>query len=456
MRILIERPQTRDTLPSSLTGTVVESVPTSEDSPADIVLPSAKVQADAPISAPLDLPIEVQLSNSISEIPTTSAASESELPTESTAPMTDQGEQAYAIIDIDSDVADEKKILLMLDQEMTFGSSELADVVLSDHSSVSPLHVSVKMQKNGCEIRDMGSATGISVDGRPVTFANLTSSSDIIVGDSLLRITVFGFSQTEQTAKEPVAGANVAIEPTVSRVIRRDRMTGGVPNSDQRPFRDGLEHQDLSVFRSALHAAAWTRQPWLLDYCRGIAAGPDLDRWEAVRLFALLGEPSDLDIVIQILRNPRNKAARFEIARLFGHWAVIEDLIVTMESNQPHDVVRAAEAFSGITGINIDSSERVALLPEDGSEPDEFEQEFLDRVFLPDLPKAKQFWNQQQASYKKGTRWCCGNNASAGSTSFRVSLDLRSRWEVTLRDHYHGYSTEAFVELLRFQCPFSG
>lgn len=65
------------------------------------------------------------------------------------------------------------------------------------------------------------------------------------------------------------------------------------------------------------------------------------------------------------------------------------ELIALMGSADPRLAVAAGTAFSVITGADIDSGRRVALPPEDGSEPDDFSKEFLDEAWLPDPVKAR-------------------------------------------------------------------
>lgn len=72
-----------------------------------------------------------------------------------------------------------------------------------------------------------------------------------------------------------------------------------------------------------------------------------------------------------------------------GRPADARELIALMGSTDLRLAVAAGMAFTVITGADIDSDRRVALPPEDGSEPDEFAREFLDEAWLPDPAKAR-------------------------------------------------------------------
>ena len=53
-----------------------------------------------------------------------------------------------------------------------------------------------------------------------------------------------------------------------------------------------------------------------------------------------------------------------------------------------------------MTGFDIESDDRVELPPADGSEPDEFEKEFLDEAILPDAEKAESQWREVKLEYE--------------------------------------------------------
>ncbi len=72
-----------------------------------------------------------------------------------------------------------------------------------------------------------------------------------------------------------------------------------------------------------------------------------------------------------------------------GRPADARELVALMGSTDPRLAVAAGMAFTVITGADVDSDRRVALPPEDGSEPDEFAREFLDEAWLPDPVKAR-------------------------------------------------------------------
>ena len=110
-----------------------------------------------------------------------------------------------------------------------------------------------------------------------------------------------------------------------------------------------------------------------------------------------------------------------------------------MQSDDVMTAVSAGYAFTKITGFEIASESRVPAPPADGSEPDDFESEFLDEVFLPDHERAHAYWDQVESQFAKGTRWCRGFEVSRGLTKEVLqALDMQSRWEACLRAKYAG------------------
>lgn len=207
-------------------------------------------------------------------------------------------------------------------------------------------------------------------------------------------------------------------------------------------------NEDPTVRREAMLAAAWTRQPWLLDHCRKLSFDRSPEDWDAILLLAILGQPSDLERILAIARAAELGPIRFQALATFGHPDVVELLLEGMGSEDAATAAAAGEAFTKITGFDVESDERVTVPPEDGSEPDEFEQEFLDEVNLPDPEAARAHWEKVKEDFSQGTRWRRGLNLSEGTTDeILPQLDLESRWETCLRGRFEGTWQESLVSL---------
>jgi uncharacterized protein (TIGR02270 family) len=222
----------------------------------------------------------------------------------------------------------------------------------------------------------------------------------------------------------------------------------------ERPYTIALRDDNKAVRREALLAAVWTRQMWLLDDVRRMAQTPTPEDWDALWLLAVLGQPADLRRVLTIGKAAELGSRRFQAYASFGHPGVIDDLLVNMDSKNANESVAAGVAFRKITGIDIDSGERVALPPEDGSEPDEFEKEFLDEAFLPNSQLARNEWQKVAKDFAQGTRWRSGLNVSNQVTpDLLARLDMESRWELRLRDRFDGRWMGTIADLVALRTP---
>lgn len=219
-----------------------------------------------------------------------------------------------------------------------------------------------------------------------------------------------------------------------------------------------IHDEDQKVRREAMQAAVWNRQQWLLEHCRKLSNNPLPEHGDAIYLLAILGKPTDLEHILAAGKAGELGPQRFRALGAFGHPAVINVLLEELASENPHTAMAAAAAFTKITGAEIDSDKRVQLPPQDGHEPDEFEREFLDEVFLPSVELAREHWKKVREAFSKGSRWCRGFDLSRGATNdILAQLDLESRWEACLRGKFEGTWHGSLIDLEAFpQKPLTG
>ncbi len=220
---------------------------------------------------------------------------------------------------------------------------------------------------------------------------------------------------------------------------------------DARAYEAGMRDAEPSVRREAMLSAAWARQPSVLAYRREMAAKPVRDNLDALVLLAVLGQPEHLPAILAAAATPGLGPRRFHLLGTFGHPAGVEPLLQAMAGDDLRAAVAAGAAFLKITGQSVESTSRVELPPEDGSEPDEFEKEFLEDAMLPDARAAAAYWEAQKARFAQGTRWARGFDVSRGAPDDVLArLDLESRWEACLRGRFEGTWAGSPIDLERF------
>jgi uncharacterized protein (TIGR02270 family) len=214
----------------------------------------------------------------------------------------------------------------------------------------------------------------------------------------------------------------------------------GLP-MDPKAYAAAVRDDDPAVRGTALEAGAWCGEPGVLALGRKVAEEPTVDNLGALELLAALGGPGDQQLMTGIGGAHDLGPDRFRLLGAYGNPAlmnlVLEGII---DPDDPASAMAAGAAFTKITGYDVESHDnRVTVPPADGSEPDEFEAEFLDEVFLPDPRKAWGYWEKVKDKLSGASRVCRGFDLAGGLNSEQFEqMDMESRWEVILRAKYSG------------------
>jgi uncharacterized protein (TIGR02270 family) len=208
---------------------------------------------------------------------------------------------------------------------------------------------------------------------------------------------------------------------------------------DAKAYGAAMRDDDPGVRRAALEAGAWCGEPGVLAFGRKAAEDPRAEYVDALYLLAVLGGPEDLIAMTHIAAAQALGPARYRLLGAYGNPALMGAILDGMADADARTAVAAGAAFFKMTGHDVESNYRVTLPPADGSEPDEFEAEFLDDAFLPDQERARRLWAEIEGSFADAARICRGFNLQQGIDQAGFALlDMESRWEVCLRARYHG------------------
>lgn len=351
-----------------------------------------------------------------------------------------------------------RTVLLRVGQVVKVGRTEWADFPVPSDDHMSGVHFALRCENDGCHIEDLESTNGTLVNDERIVAAVLNNGDTIRAGCTtfVVELEAAGGASAQpgqregpgriSTRESLAAAARVTVSdgPFVPPILRAAAASG-------RPYDKALVDEDPLVRREAILAAVWTRQPWLLGYCRWIATQPTPEDWDTLWLLAVLGQPSDVESVLAIGRTTTLGSRRFGLYASYGHPRTVKDLLVSMASKDPNTAVAAGVAFTKITGADVDSPQRVTLPPEDGREPDEFEKEFLEEAFLPSAENAEQHWKAVQDRFARGVRWRRGLDLSQGaSPELLAQLDMEGRYEACLRGKYEGTWQGTPQQLERF------
>jgi uncharacterized protein (TIGR02270 family) len=212
----------------------------------------------------------------------------------------------------------------------------------------------------------------------------------------------------------------------------------GIP-IEPKQYAAAMRDDDAGVREAALRTAAWTGVAGALNIARAAMAAPAKDQIASYRILAALAEPGDLATIQTLVGTPALGPDRFALAASFGHPALAPVLLEHLSAPDKRDAIAAGEAFSRLTGADLGPGEQITLPPEDGSEPDEFEKEFLDTGTMPDPAKARAHWDRVGPTLMHLTRIAHGRDISTTIPADAYSwLDMQARYEYWMRARFRG------------------
>ena len=211
-----------------------------------------------------------------------------------------------------------------------------------------------------------------------------------------------------------------------------------------------LRDAEPALATAALETGAWCGVPAVLSALRQLVEPATPERLAALQLLAVIGTPDDAPRIDAALANVALGPNRFSLARAFGAPALVPRILAALDDADPATAAAAGAAFERMTGIDIESNESAAVPPEDGGEPDEFDAEFQDEVFLPDAAKARREWEQLRAQVEMVPRLCRGVDATRAHDVFGSAIDMQSRRDICLRGRFTRSWPGSLLDLSRF------
>lgn len=211
-------------------------------------------------------------------------------------------------------------------------------------------------------------------------------------------------------------------------VAHADR-PGQAVASAPRPYREALARKAPAVRHAVWAGAAWGGHFNALAALReAVRAGDPV----AVHWLCVLGTADDAQLIGKTVMAWPEAGARCAALARFGHPAVLPTLVRWMEDADPVQAHAAGEAFSRITGADVQGERRTLPV---AAQADDFEREMAPSVWIPDPAKAKRALERDGTAWNSGTRWCRGRQTDAASidADTLAALDLQARWEAAAR-----------------------
>jgi pSer/pThr/pTyr-binding forkhead associated (FHA) protein len=410
-------------------------------------LPSSPALADSP-----DVPL---LSDIPPEEPASHNARNTVLSDAETPPATST--TGGAVIQICSDNFAGQKIWLAPQQSVVVGRSPDVDRSFADVPGLANHHFAVEWNERGLHVIDLNSGSPTFVNDQLVNITQLQPGDTIRAGDLIAQVRQIGDRTVKVASSElPDVRVNRAHEsPQVTAVASAVRPTARNVTVVPQSYGAVQSDPDEEVRRAALHAAAWSGQGWLLDFCRAMAQRVDPTWQETYYVYAIIAPPAELPMMHALLSATTLGPARFRIASAFAHPATIPYLLDHLAHEDAATAFSAGQAFRRMLGVDLDSDRRGSIsLPGDDSD-DDFDKEFQQQVWLPDAATAKSHWDSVKSSMENATRVYYGFvvNDRWDETHAR-NVDLETRWELFLRARFHGHWTGSPAVLERLSRPY--
>ncbi|NOJ80291.1 hypothetical protein HNV28_18445, partial [Myxococcus xanthus] len=161
-----------------------------------------------------------------------------------------------------------------------------------------------------------------------------------------------------------------------------------------------------------------------------------------------LGGQADLPLFEEALGRRELGPERFLLAGTFGHPGLMEEVLHAMESGGPAVAAAAANSFRKLTGLDVNTAHRVAVLSTQDLEEAEASTE---EVHIPDAVAARNHWGRLKGALSGVPRLCMGTDALKGWTQeWLLGLPLDARWEHALRAHFETGQGGGVFALERF------
>ena len=172
-------------------------------------------------------------------------------------------------------------------------------------------------------------------------------------------------------------------------------------------LRDALDDDSPALRLAALRASARMGLPDLSDTCRKAAVRADNPAPEALTFLGVLGDRSDLPILLNSIRRPRLTAAALAGLGSLGSIGVVPALLDAMaDAKLAH---AAGRAFVRITGAADIGASTPSPPPEDLTEE---EQGTWDESLPPDPAKARAWWEQERGRLSLAARYQSGHDVT--------------------------------------------
>jgi uncharacterized protein (TIGR02270 family) len=253
---------------------------------------------------------------------------------------------------------------------------------------------------------------------------------------SALRMQAFQQRDPGAQVEQALASDDAALQTAALQALRHTTAIAGAVAVERHLGASDPTVRDAAIETGLVRGigAAWAR-------CRELAASSKADAGPALLLVALLGLAEDQETILKAVADEVLKKDALFALGFAGTRAAADICVETMATGVQAQL--AAEAFTGITGLDLTAERLVAASPVvEREEPIPFEEEDLDANLVPtpadllpwpDVAGVIRWWNANRARFVAGQRYIRG--APADLTALQRALvqgSMRRRHAIAL------------------------
>ncbi|MEZ6135603.1 MAG: FHA domain-containing protein [Pirellulaceae bacterium] len=286
-----------------------------------------------------------------------------------------------------------RKLPLRASVRVTIGRGARADVVVPYDAELSEVHFEVSVEPDGAYLRDLGSTSGTQINHSTATFARLEDGDTIVAGRTQWTV-VF--------EELPIPDAPLGLGHS-----SREDQGREITLAD---FEKAFADVDPRIVTTALEAAMWSRQEWLLPHCRARCIHICQAHMPFYDCLAIIGEVEDLPRIHTIASDESLGPQRLRLVAKFGSPELLPLLLVYIQNEDEAVSTEAWQAFRRIVGYDFREDE--------GENPTSYLQ---------------RNWNR----LRKSIRISQGVDVSRFVDDAQCEkLDLQAKWELQVREHF--------------------
>ncbi len=208
---------------------------------------------------------------------------------------------------------------------------------------------------------------------------------------------------------------------------------------DARSAQLGMRDPEAAVRQACVEALVWMSHPsFVQEANHGLVRRTAADH-EVILQWARLTTADAAPPLVRVAMKPGQGVLCVPLLSTIALPLVVPALITLMDPRDVPLAVAAGRAFHLLTGVQIDSAQRVTLPPGTGQAAEELDQDLLATAWLPDPERAQRRWADLSPTLDPGRRLSAGRMVGEGDAANDPAISTAAWRSAAMRAVYiHG------------------